>query len=153
MAPQWPLDGQEGHTMAPKWPKTAPRWPQDGPRWPKMAPSWPQVSPRWAPNGPKRGPKSLPNRSSEAFQHRSRKSECDPQSEIRIWAPFWALLGPTCGIYRAPGARLRPLKTIKLRNIKSEKTMYFTRFFGPRRVQEGAMFGSCWGQVGLGGAS
>ena len=81
--PRWPQDGQEGSKMAPRWPKMAPRWPQDAPKMAQVGPRWPQVDPRWAPNGFKRGPTSLPNRSSEAFQHRSRKRECPGQSQMR----------------------------------------------------------------------
>ena len=65
------------------WPKMAPSWPKMAPSWPQRRPSWPQRRPRWAPNGPKRGPKSLPNRSAKAFQHRSRKRETPHQSEMR----------------------------------------------------------------------
>ena len=102
MAPRWPRGAQDGPKMAQYGTKMAPRWPQDGPRWPKMAPSWPQRRPRWAPNGPKRGPKSLPNRSSKAFQHRSRKKETSGQSHRPISADFWALLGPMLGLCWAP---------------------------------------------------
>ena len=89
--PKMDQDGSRWPQEGPRWPQDDPRWPQEGPRWPKMAPSWPKMAPRWAQDGPreaqdgpKRGPKRVPNRSSEAFQHRSQKRECEGQSEKSI---------------------------------------------------------------------
>ena len=78
------------------------RWPHNGPKMAKRGPRWPQDGPRGAQVGPKRGPKRVPDRSSKAFQHRSRKRECPGQSETPIWAVLGALLGPMLGLCWAP---------------------------------------------------
>mgnify|MGYP007042616421 CR=1 FL=1 len=101
----------------------------------------------------KRGPKSLPNRSSKAFQHRSRKRETPHQSQTRIWAVLGALLGPMLGLCWAPGGLITHLKTIKIRNIKCSKTIVKHRSDGPsggpREGHVGVMLGSSWHLKGI----
>ena len=83
---------------------------QDGP---KMAPRWLQDGPRWLQDDPKRGPKRVPNRSSEAFQHRSPKRECpgqSPRSILGNFWPSWSLLG--WAIFGHLGAILAPFWAI-----------------------------------------
>ena len=139
MVQRWPK-------MAPRWPKMAQDAPKMAPRWPKMAPRWPQDDPRGAQVGPKRGPKMVPNRSSEAFQHRRQKRETDDKSEMPILRDFGPLLGPIQGLCWAPERLLNPLKTMKMRNIK----MLNKRC----KIHVGLALGAskrgpCWGHVGV----
>ena len=139
--------------QAPTWPKMTPRWRKMAPRRPQDGPRWPQDGPKEAQDGPKRGPKRVPNRSPNAFQHRSPKRECAGQSEMRIWAVFGPLLGPIWGLCWAPGAVLRRLKTIKMRNAKCSKyTVNYRSKWpsgGPREGQVGVMLGSSWHLKGI----
>ena len=81
----------------------------DRKKWPKGAPlvvsGGHSGAPR-APKGPKRGPKSLPNRSSKAFQHRSRKRECPDQSDRSIWADLGAHVELMVGLRNVVGGRI-----------------------------------------------
>ena len=67
-----------------------PKWIEDGP---KMDPRWPQMGPKEAQDGSQKGSRGVPNRSSEAFQHQSPKSESEGQSEMSILRVLGALLG------------------------------------------------------------
>ncbi len=139
--------------MAPKRAQRGPRWPQVGPKGAQDGPQRAQDGPKSAPKGPKRGPKAVQNRSSKAFRNRSRKRETPPQSQTRIWADFGALLGPIWGLCWAPGALLRRLKTMKMRNIECSKYLVKYRSDwpsgGPREGQVGVMLGSSWPQKGI----
>ena len=121
LAERRPQVGQDDPKMAQAGSKIAQDGAKFAPRWPKMAPREPKLAPRWAPKGPKTGPKAVQNRSSKAFQHRSPKRECAPQSQTPIWAVLGALLGPIWGRFWAPGVLLRRLETIQARNIKCSK--------------------------------
>ena len=139
--------------MAPKRAQRGPRWPQVGPKGAQDGPQRAQDGPKSAPKGPKSGPKAVQNRSSKAFRHRSRKRETPGQSETGIWADFGALLGPIWGLCWAPGALLRRLKTIKMRNIECSKYLVKYRSDwpsgGPRQGQVGVMLGSSWPKKGI----
>ena len=99
------------------------------------------------------GPKSVPNQSSKASQHRKRKRETRDQSEMRIWADLGALLGPMLGRCWAPCRLMRHLKTIKIRNIKcSKNTVNYRSDWpsgGPRDGQVGVKLGSSWAPKGI----
>ena len=135
MPPRWLIIAHD----SPWWPQVAPRGPrklQEAPKMvPKMAPRWPKM----AQDGPKMVPRWVQNRSSEAFQHRSRKRETPGQSQIRIWADFGALLGPIWGPYGASWAHVRAhLRRLKIRRAKIKKRRTPQQkipFLDPRRTK------------------
>ena len=123
------------------------------PSWPQRRPRWPQRRPTWVPKGPKRGPKSLPNKSSKACPHRSRETETPHQSETSILDIFGALLEPLLGPCWVPWELIKPLKTTEIRNIKCPKTIVKYRSDGPsgspREGHVGVMLGSSWHLKGI----
>ena len=117
--------GPRGPKMGPRWPKMGPRWAQDAPRWPLQAQQiWPKMAARWPQDGLKMGPRWVPNRSSKAFQHRSRKRETPGQSQMPIWAdvgPFWGLYGASWAHVRAPLRHLKMIRAqVKKKGLKGQ---------------------------------